>query len=179
MEKAEKISIREYSKERHVSYEAVRRQVVRYEKELKGHTEKTDQKILLDEWAVNFLDKHRMQRNVVQIASDDEIQNELNRLKEQVAQLQNKLFETEQKLIESHEEQKKLIADGAKADAMLMLAERDREELKETKQVLQDTKVEFEVMKVTLNHTEQEKEQAIQELNKYHKSIFGFYRKEA
>ena len=53
------ISINEYATDHQVTYEAVRRQVVRYEKELAGHVITQGKKKYLDDFAVQFLDGKR------------------------------------------------------------------------------------------------------------------------
>ena len=74
------ISFKEYAVEHRISYEAVRKQVSRYERELSGHIEKKGRKQYLDDYAVKFLDERR-NSNVVAVLSDD-IKNEAARNEE-------------------------------------------------------------------------------------------------
>ena len=74
------ISFKEYATDHRISYEAVRKQVSRYEKELSGHIEKRNRKQYLDDYAVKFLDERR-NSNVVAVLSDD-IKNEAARNEE-------------------------------------------------------------------------------------------------
>lgn len=69
------ISLKDYAKEKNISYEAVRKQVVRYRKDLEGHIKKIDRTNYLDEEAVEFLDNKRSKNPVVIIESskDEEI----------------------------------------------------------------------------------------------------------
>lgn len=53
------IRLKELAEMRKTSYEAVRKQFVKYEKDLKGHFEKKGKLILLDEHAVKFLNEKR------------------------------------------------------------------------------------------------------------------------
>ena len=53
------ITIRDYAKENNVSYEAIRKQIKRYEDELNGHIIKQNRTQFLDDIAVAILDQHR------------------------------------------------------------------------------------------------------------------------
>ena len=53
------LSIREYAKSRFITYEAARRQVIRYEKELRGKIEIRARTQYLNDQAIEFLDQHR------------------------------------------------------------------------------------------------------------------------
>ena len=64
------ISIREYAKKNNVSYEAIRKQVKRYETELKGHIHKQNSTHFLDDEAVAILDQHRQESPVVILNQD-------------------------------------------------------------------------------------------------------------
>lgn len=153
------ISIRQYAQARHVSYEAVRRQVLRYDKELKDHIERTNNTVFLDDEACDFLDMHRQKRAI--IIDDEAHQSEIDMLKREIERLKHDKEELKDKLIALHEQQQisdkqttQLIADKAQTDTLLAIADKMNSELK------------------------QELEASKQELNKYHKSFFGFYRKD-
>lgn len=64
------ISIKDYAKNNNVSYEAVRKQVKRYEEELEGHIYKQNRMQLLDDEAVKILDKHRQENPIVILNQD-------------------------------------------------------------------------------------------------------------
>ena len=53
------MTIKEFAEDQKVSYEAIRKQLVRYQKELKDHISVTGRTQYLDEWAVDFLKKRR------------------------------------------------------------------------------------------------------------------------
>ena len=53
------ISIKDYAKQKGVTYEAIRKQISRYKNELEGHIVVDHRRQLLDETAVAILDKHR------------------------------------------------------------------------------------------------------------------------
>ena len=91
------VSIKEYAKNKGVSYEAVRKQVNRYKNDLAGHIEKVNRTQYLDEEAVAFLDNKRAENPIVimDIEKDEEIQrleNENKRLLLKIAELQEALL---------------------------------------------------------------------------------------
>lgn len=117
------VTLREYAKSKNISYEAVRKQVNRYKKDLEGHIIKEKRTQYLDDDAVAFLDSKRVESPIIvaEIEKDEEIQrlhNENKNLLIKVAQLQDdllkekdqvKLLQTEkiELLEEKNEESKK------------------------------------------------------------------------
>lgn len=125
------ISIRDYAKEQHITYEAARKQVRRYEAELEGHTYKQGRTQYIDDYAVELLNNHRRQNPViiVQQDKDDELQQlrqENKALLQQVAALQDKLLTARESAIEA-----------AKQTAMLEAAQADKDRLEREKAALQ------------------------------------------
>lgn len=91
------VSMREYAAQKGVSYEAVRKQVNRYKKELEGHITKVSRTQYLDDEAVAFLDGKRQENPVIllQVDKDEEIQrlhDENKALLLKVAELQDALL---------------------------------------------------------------------------------------
>lgn len=91
------VSLKEYAKNKGVSYEAVRKQVNRYKDELKGHISKVNRTQYLDEEAVAFLDSKRAESPIIIMESgkDEEIQRlemENKALLLKVAELQESLL---------------------------------------------------------------------------------------
>lgn len=91
------ISLKEYAKNNHISYEAVRQQVVRYAEELGEHLIKDGRQQFLDEDAVAFLDGKRQKNPVViyQTGKDEEIERlegENKALLRKIAMLQEELL---------------------------------------------------------------------------------------
>lgn len=175
------MTMREYAHNRHVTYEAVRSQVAKYKKELDGHTHKEDgtKKILLDEYAVNFLDRHRAPRPVIVKANKEETQAEIDRLNDYIKQLEAEIRKADKEIIALHEAKEKLIADNARSETLLLLADKEHEQLEQTRQELSDHKADLKITKDTLAQTKQELDTKTAELGKFHKSILGFYRKDA
>lgn len=90
-------SIKDYAKEKKISYEAVRKQVRRYQKELEGHITRVNRTQYLDDEAIAFLDKKRSESPIIILESnkDEEIQRlsmENKALLLKVAELQEQLL---------------------------------------------------------------------------------------
>ena len=106
-------SIKEYAKEKQVSYEAVRKQISRYKKELGNHIQKVGRTQYLDEEAEAFLNEKRNTSPVVLVqASKDEELEELRKEKEmlllKIAELQDQLLR-EKDQVKSLQEDKILL----------------------------------------------------------------------
>lgn len=101
------ITLRDYAKQNNISYEAVRKQVVRYQEELAGHLIRDGRQQFLDEEAVAFLDARRQKNPVaiIQIEKDEKIE-----------QLEN---ENKQLLLKLATVQDALLAERDKTDALL------------------------------------------------------------
>lgn len=67
------LSIRDYAKSRFISYEAARRSVIRYKKDLKGKIEVKQHTQYLTDAAIEFLDEHRKYSPII-VHKDNERQ---------------------------------------------------------------------------------------------------------
>lgn len=110
------ISLKDYAKNKNVSYEAVRKQVNRYKTELEGHIHKVNRTQYLDDEAVAFLDSKRTESPVIllQMDKDEEIQrlsDENKALLVQIAQIQNELIQTQKALSAEKDSVKQLQAE--------------------------------------------------------------------
>lgn len=85
------ISIKEYAKERGISYEAVRRQVKNYKNELDGLLVRDGRQHFLSEKAVAFLDDHRAKTPFAVL--DEEASRKIKELKEKLEKKQEKVDE--------------------------------------------------------------------------------------
>ena len=112
------LSLRQFAERQNVSYEAIRKQVVRYEKELKGHISVKNRTQYLDDWAVKFLQERRRENPVVIIGQEKE--EELKSLKDQVETLRTQLLTTQKELLKSQEERLKA------QDQIILLQEESR-----------------------------------------------------
>ncbi len=110
------ISLKDYAKNKGISYEAVRKQVSRYREELEGHIQKVNRTQYLDDEAVAFLDAKRQENPIViyEVSKDEEIQrltDENKALLVQIAQIQNELIQTQKALSAEKDSVKQLQAD--------------------------------------------------------------------
>lgn len=124
------ISLKEYAAQKNISYEAVRRQVVRYKEELGDHVIRDGKQQLLDEEAVAFLDLKRQKNPVVIIQQSKEEQ--IEQLEEQVKQLLIKTASQADRISELAQ---------WKADHALVIAEAAQQQL-----MLDDKNKEIEIL---------------------------------
>lgn len=113
------LTIKEYAKLKHVSYEAVRKQLQKYKDgELKDHIIRQNKTQLLDEYAVDFLDNRRRESPVIlyQESKDEEIEalrEERQRLLEELNAAKNRIIAQQDRLYElASSEQKMLLLEA-------------------------------------------------------------------
>ena len=70
------ITIKDYAKRNNVTYEAVRKQLARYQSDLEGHITKVNRTQYLDDEAVAFLDTKRLESPIIlfEQGKDEEIE---------------------------------------------------------------------------------------------------------
>lgn len=90
------ISMKDYATLHNISYEAVRKQVKRYETELQGHISKVGRTNYLDDEAVAFLDEKRSKNPVVIV--DEDKKNQIQRLSDENKQLLIKIVQLQDEL---------------------------------------------------------------------------------
>ena len=168
------LSIAEYVKQRGISQTAVRRQLARYEKELEGHTPKVNRRTMLDDYAIEFLDSHRMPREVIIQQASDEVQKEINNLKATLDLMKDKVQELHEQIIFLQDEKMQHIADQTRNQLLLEAKDKETADLQEK---LETRDQENRDLQDQLKETRKEVEEAKQEANRYTKSWFGFYRR--
>lgn len=90
-------TIKEYAKEKNISYEAVRKQVKRYQNELSDHITTNNKTKYLDEYAIQFLDERRKNNPITIVETEknekiEQLEAENKNLLLKVAELQNSLL---------------------------------------------------------------------------------------
>lgn len=96
------ITIKDYAKDKGISYEAVRKQVKRYKEELKDHISIQNRTQFLDDYAVDFLNEKRNENPIIiQEQAKDE---ELERLREENKNLLMKMVAIQDKMAAIQEE---------------------------------------------------------------------------
>ena len=175
-------TIRDYAKEHHVSYEAIRSQVSRYRKELEGHIITQGKTKYLDDFAVDFLDGKRKENPVIVVREGD--QGEAKLLRDQIEALKNELLSTQKRVIDLQTENQLMIEAKTKYDLLVessagkdALIETLRDDLSESRKASEQLRKEVDEAKERSEKLEAERDTAEKEANSYRKSIFGFYRK--
>ena len=148
-------TIRQFAEEQGVSYEAIRRQLVRYTEELNGHVVRQNRTQFLDNYAVEFLRNKRREKPVVVVNPD---------LNEEIEELRAKLFASHSALLEEkdkiiHLQEELQTAIEAKAKYELLLEKHSDQEKQ-------------------MEELRNQRDAAVAEAASYRKSIFGFYRKQ-
>lgn len=111
------MTIREYARQRSVSYEAIRKQINRCQKDLEGHITTKGQTKYLDEYAVEYLDQRRSERPVSVVHWEEtEV---VKALRDQIDALKNELMTTQKRLIDAQSENQLLIEAKTKYDLLL------------------------------------------------------------
>lgn len=157
----ELITIKQYAQSQHISYEAIRKQVVAYKHDLQDHIIRKGRTQYLDEYAIEFLTKRRRESPVIVLEqSKDEtiadLKDQIDALRVQLMTAQNELLREKDHIIELQEESRKSLEAQARYTALLEENESKDEQIKEL--------------------TEQ-RDAAVKEAQSYQPSLFGFYRK--
>lgn len=162
------MTIREYAKQKGVSYEAIRKQIARYKDDLDGHLIREKRSILLDDFAVEFLDDRRRESPVIVLNESEK--ESVERLKAQLEAVKNELIATQKTVITLQEEKQLMIEAKTKYDLLLESNTEQQKTIDDLRQDLQDAKEETKKIR-------KERDKATAEVKSFRKSVFGFYRK--
>lgn len=189
-------SIKQFAEEQNVSYEAIRRQIVKYSDELKDHIVRKNRTQYLDEWAINFLKEKRKESPIVLMNMDQN--EEIEALKAQVDLLKSKLLVAQDQIISLQDETKKAIESQVRYTALLEDNEAKAKRLKEAESreadlsreiekkddqirtiqtEAEDLRKKSEEDQKTIEDLQKERDEARTEAQSFTRSIFGFYRK--
>lgn len=155
------ISIRDLAKDQGVSYEAIRRQVVKYSEDLRGHIVIQDGKQFLDESAVEYLKERRRSSPIVLVNQTQG--EEIERLKEQIETLKTQLINAQDRIITLQDENKTAIESKAKYDLLLTEQTQTAEQLKRSGEEIENLRDQLAA--------------ANKEASSYKRTIFGLYKK--
>lgn len=97
------VSIKDFASSHAVSYEAIRKSVVRYREELRGHIIRKDGCQYLDEEAAKFLEEHRRQYRVVEIRENQS--ESLKQKDQEIEELKKRIDFYRDELIQSQKQQ--------------------------------------------------------------------------
>lgn len=157
------VTIKQYADSRGVSREAVRKQIVRYQDQLERHISIQNRTKYLDEYAVDFLDNHRMQRTVVVKPSDKETEEEINRLRAELDKARGEILKKSDAIIQLQEDKMSLLEIKGKYEALI-----------EDKQATQDRLTRYEE---ELSEVRSKLDETQRELSSFGSGFLGFYRK--
>ena len=148
-------SLKEYAASRKISYEAVRKQVNKYQKQLNGHIFIENKAKHLDEFAVDFLDKKRVKHTsiLVQDITNEKIEElkainsnlniklnvvyeELNKAKDLISEQDKLLMQSQAEKLLLEQKQTDLNQEKAKLESDLNQAAAEIEELKRQNEIL-------------------------------------------
>ena len=157
------ITIRDYAKENNVSYEAIRKQIKRYEDELNGHIIKQNRTQFLDDIAVAILDQHRRENPVIIVNQDTDFR--LKQLKDEnknllikVAQQADKISQLNEDLKNKIEQMTSLMLENKEKTLLLDQKKDQAEEINQLKEQLdQEKKEQLNEIEVLKNELEKEK----------------------
>ena len=183
-----RMTIREYARQRSVSYEAIRKQINRCQKDLEGHITTKGQTKYLDEYAVEYLDQRRSERPVSVVQA----------LRDQIDALKNELMTTQKRLIDAQSENQLLIEAKTKYDLLLessnektatietlredltesrKTSDQLRDDLKSARDETDQLRKQADEAKERAEKLKKERDTAAKEAKSYRKSVFGLYRK--
>lgn len=171
----ELVTLKQFAIDQGISYEAVRKQVVKYADDLSDHIVKKDRTQLLDEFAVEFLKNRRRESPVVLMTMDKSEENE--QLKKEVESLKAQLMTAQNELLKSKDEtlraQKQIIE-------LQNEAAKNIEDRMKYAALLEDNQAKEEALKAAATREAEIQrlcDQAQAEVRSYHKTIFGLYKK--
>lgn len=178
----ELITLKQYAEEKQISYEAVRRLVNKYRKQLGVHIVRDNGTQFLDSDAVLFLNDKRRQAKMVVVHEDNtsritDLEREVESLRALLLASQTELANTQKKLIDAQETVKQAIESNARYNLLIEDHERTKHDLDGAKEDLDRTRKELDQVRDQLKIAEIDKKIAEKEAGSYHRSFFGFYRK--
>lgn len=176
------MTIKEYAKNHGISYEAVRKQIARYKKDLAGHITTHGQTKYIDDYAVEFLDKRRRTNPVVLFHESERA--EVDLLRDQVEALKNELMTTQKRVIELQSENQLMLEAKVKYDLLLESSNEKsatidtlREDLKVARRDTDQAREDLKTARADADQIRKERDEAQADARSYQKSIFGLYRK--
>lgn len=182
-------TIKQYAERHSVSYEAIRKQVERYKKELDGHVFQKGNTKVLDDEAIKFLDARRKDNPVIMY--ERERTEEEKRVRADLEQSRLIIMELQNRMIEMQAETMKYIETKALYAALLESNKRTTSELETLRLQHTDDLVKIgiaeerltalearrEVDRETIVQLTIEKNNAVAVADGFEKTWFGLYRK--
>lgn len=176
------MTIKQYAESQNVSYEAVRKQIIRYAEDLGEHIVRKNRTQYLDDWAVDFLTERRKENPVIIVNQDkteeiESLRSQVETLRVQLLNAQNELLKEKDRVISLQDEARKTIEDRAKYTALLEDSKAKDEKLKEAGDQIETLRKEKEEDQRKIEDLQRERDEAQAEAQSFTRSIFGLYRK--
>ena len=190
------ITLKEFADSKGVTYEAIRKQVTKYEEELRGHIVKRGRLQYLDEYAQDFLSERRRLSPVVVKVEDsreavEELEKTVESLRAQLLKAQNELLDVQKQVIRLQAEQTTMLEAKVRYEALLEDNESLRQKAEEadarrldSERQLEESRQEADALRKEVSDQSQEietirqeRDEAKQEASSFTRSWFGFYRK--
>ena len=165
------MTLKEYADSRSISYETVRAQAKKYEKELEGHVEIKDHHRVIDDYACDFFDKHRLKKIIVMQSDNDGLKHELERVQEENEELKDAIILLQKQLQDLTRQNASLQENLARTDTLLLLADKEHEQFERVQ-------AEIRQSHDALIESQKDLIEANEELARYHRTFFGFYVRE-
>lgn len=166
------ITIKEYARQKNVTYEAVRKQITRYSAELEGHIIKDGRQQLLDEEAVSFLDNKRAKNPVVyhQQAKDEKIEE----LEQENKNLLIKIAAQADKIASQADELRSNDKALLEYNTLLLTAQEDKKRVEEAESKANDLEDELKALREALKASEEQTATIVTELNNERDKKYSF-----
>lgn len=178
----ELVTLKQFAEEKGITYEAVRKQTIKYADELEGHIVTVDGTRYLDEEAQKFLSERRRLSPIVVKIEDTKADNK--EFLEQIETLKTQLLNAQERIIKLQDEARAGIEDKIKYQLLITDHEEQKRRLREVEASLQEKQSELdfekEMRRSLQNQTEEQKKQLDNlraEADSYERTWFGFYRK--
>lgn len=185
----ELMTLKQFADSKSISYEAVRKQVTRFHKELQGHIITKNRTQYLDEWAVSFLSERRRESPIVLLTENqsDKISSlteQVETLKAQLLKAQDDLIASKNRIISMQDDARQLAEVQANYNLLLESHSSQEKKLRDMESDLMQADLQHEADQARMEELRQEQEDLRKErddlrneANSYQKSLFGFYRK--
>lgn len=179
---ADMVTLKQFADDQGISYEAVRRQVVRYADDLRGHVVRKQHTQYLDDEAVAFLkERRRASPLVLQTIDQSEeiaaLRAELEQTRQKLMQAQEAIVQHQAKIIELQDETRQMLTERV---CYAELQDKTAEQQKTIDN--QDEEIRRLNGKLTeqaakISELDQAREEAERKAASFRPSLFGFYRR--
>lgn len=160
----EMVLLIDFASGRNEKPDTIRKYISRHKEEFEGHTSFSGAKMEIDEHAYELLDKIYPLPKPIEIIEDNESRRKLVQAQDLIIQMQQKMMDMQEKV--------------ALAESTRALLEDKEHQLAELQAEKKELKEQIASREQKLEEERIKNESLSSELGRYHKSIFGFYKKD-